>query len=245
MNLSGKKIIIFGDSIAKGIIFDEAAGKYRPLETCAAALLSARWEQADIKNRSVFGCIAPKGEKLLNRCLENDELPDYVVIEFGGNDCDFDWRKVSAEYLQEHDPHTPRPEFYRSVCRMVQAAREKGVCPVLLNLAPINASRYFDWLTQPEDVVPEQVLHWLVEKEIIYRQQENYSHCLDMIALEYQVPLIDVRSRFLTIRDYDSCLCRDGIHLNEKGQRLLADYIAEWVEERKEQHDDVSSGAWL
>lgn len=217
------KIGIWGDSILKGVIFDEISGKYRSLKNCAVNLFKKDFTNVDIKNNSRFGCTAPKAEKNLEQFLENGYSADIVLLEFGGNDCDFNWAEVSAAPYSEHKPNTPLSEYIKSMTNMINNLIKHKITPVLMNLPPISAERYFDWITVPEDVNADNVLYWLKEKQVIYRQQENYSHAIDNMARKYHIPLVDVREPFLEIRDYNNYLCVDGIHLNEKGHAVMCD----------------------
>ncbi|MGN0471106.1 MAG: SGNH/GDSL hydrolase family protein [Acutalibacteraceae bacterium] len=224
-----KKIGIWGDSILKGVVFDEAVGKYRSLKNCAVNLIKNRNLNIDIKNNSRFGCTAPKAEKNLEQFLNDGYRADLVLLEFGGNDCDYNWAEVSADPDSEHSPNTPLSKFIDSMHNMINLLIKHKIQPVLMNLPPISAEKYFDWITKPDNVNPDNVLHWLKEKYVIYRQQENYSHAIDNMAREYNIPLIDVREPFLEIRDYDNYLCVDGIHLNEKGQALMSRTIEDFA----------------
>lgn len=227
------KIGVWGDSILKGVIFDEKAGKYRPSDDSAVNILKRDFLAVDIKNNSRFGCTAPKAEKNLEHFLENGYHADAVLLEFGGNDCDFNWAEVSAAPHSEHEPNTPLSKFIESMHNMVNNLIKHKITPVLMNLPPISAERYFNWITIPENVNAENVLFWLKEKQVIYRQQENYSHAIDNMARQYNIPLIDVREPFLEIRDYENYLCVDGIHLNEKGQALMSKTIENFAKKHQ------------
>lgn len=223
------KIGIWGDSILKGIILDESSGKYRTLKDCAVNLIKRNYSNVDIKNNSRFGCTAPKAEKNLEQSLENGYRADIVLIEFGGNDCDFNWSEVSNEPNIEHTPNTPLTEFVKSMSNMANNLIRHRIKPVLMNLPPISAERYFERISSLENVNASNVLFWLKEKSVIYRQQENYSNAIDRLSRQYNIPLIDVRTPFLQIHDYNSCLCADGIHLNEKGQRIMSQTISNFI----------------
>lgn len=227
------KIGIWGDSILKGVIFDEVAGKYRSIKNCAVNLIKNNFSSIDIKNNSRFGCTAPKAEKNLEQFLENGYQADVVLLEFGGNDCDFNWAEVSAAPYADHKPNTPLSEYIKSMTNMINNLVKHKITPVLMNLPPISADRYFDWITAPENVNEDNVLYWLKEKQVIYRQQENYSHAIDFMAHKYHIPLIDVREPFLEIRDYGNYLCVDGIHLNEKGHKLMSQTIENFMNNKK------------
>ena len=48
-------------------------------------------------------------------------------------------------------------------------------------------------------------------------------------AMSEGLPLIDVRRRFLPLRDLPQMIAADGIHLTMSGYRQLFDALAQWV----------------
>ncbi len=226
---SGIKIDVWGDSILKGVVLDEAVGRYRLLKDCAVNTF-ASFFHIDVRNHSHFGCTAPKALASLEKSLSaipTEGRPDLVLLEFGGNDCDYNWQIVSDEPDALHQPNTTCEAFSEAMKTMALTLREKGMTPVLMTLPPIDAVRYFDWVTKPATVNPDNVLRYLVDKQFIYRHQERYSLAIARLAAEEGLPLIDVRDVFLRERDLSSCLCNDGIHPNEKGQNLIQKAFAE------------------
>lgn len=219
------KIGVWGDSILKGVIFDAESGRYRLIRNGAVHDF-AQLFHLDVKNHSHFGCTAPKGMASLDRTLSEGFDADMVLLEFGGNDCDYDWADVSSTPLQAHQPNTVYEDFTAAMTQMIRALLDKGIRPVLMNLPPIDSVRFFDWITKPENVDPDRVLTFLGEKENIYRHQERYSHAIESLAREYNLLLVDVRDAFLREGNLGAFLCADGIHPNEKGQRLIQDVFS-------------------
>lgn len=223
-----KNLAIWGDSLLKGIVLDEAEGKYRPLKTCSVNLFSKVCPM-HIKNNSRFGCTAPKALKNLEGALEKGLTADAVLLEFGGNDCDYNWQEVSAHPEREHQPHTPLDQFKETMSQMVGLLLEHGIRPLLMNLPPIDGERYYRWISGLKGVDGGVLLNWLVTTDTIYRQQERYSNAIERLSYEKGLPLIDVRDRFLGMRDYSTYLCRDGIHPNEKGQAVLGEIFSSYA----------------
>ena len=100
-----KEIQIWGDSIMRGVIYDEARKRYVLLKDSAVALLSQKI-LVPVKNFSQMARTAPQGLEAL-RAQEQDLTGRIVVLEYGGNDCDFDWRAVAEAPGEEHLCHTP------------------------------------------------------------------------------------------------------------------------------------------
>jgi lysophospholipase L1-like esterase len=216
------QIDIWGDSILKGVVLDEAVGRYRLLRENAVSAFSQLFH-IDVRNHSHFGCTAPKALASIDKTLASGLATDLVLLEFGGNDCDFNWKAVSDAPGDVHQPNTEYNEFIRTMRDMCRSLKEKGIRPVLMSLPPIDSERYFNWITRPEGISAANILRFLGEKQYIYRHQELYSLAITRIAYEEGVAFVDVREAFLRERRFTNLLCADGIHPNEKGQKVIRD----------------------
>ena len=49
------------------------------------------------------------------------------------------------------------------------------------------------------------------------------------LAINKDIPIIDITSKFLEIKNYSNLLCDDGIHPNEKGHKIIAEAIKEHI----------------
>lgn len=214
------KIGVWGDSILKGVVLDEIGGRYRLIQNGAVNAF-AQLFHLEVKNYSHFGSTAQKGGVLLDRLLHDGFDADMVLLEFGGNDCDYDWAEVSRDPHGDHQPHTCLEDFTAAMRKMIQALIEKGIQPVLMTLPPLDATRFFAWITKPKNVDPDRVLTFLGEKEHIYRHQERYSRAIEELAFENRLQIVDVRDAFLKLRNLGDYLCADGMHPNEKGQQII------------------------
>lgn len=223
MNLS---VCVFGDSVSKGVIFDNVKEKYTLLRDCFANLIMSSFPVI-IQNYSKFGCTVTKGMELLRR--HKSELPnyDYTVLEFGGNDCDYDWAEISENPQEEHQPKTPVGVFKQKYEELIEQVKKCGSCPVLLTLPPIDAKRYFAWISK--GLNSRALLSWLGDIEHIYRWHERYNLAVCQVAKDCAVPLIDISSAFLETHNYQNLLCADGIHPNEKGHRLISGVIGDTI----------------
>ena len=105
-----------------------------------------------------------------------------------------------------------------------------SIKPVFMNLPPIDGERYYRWISSLKDTDPKAILKWLGgQTDTIYRQQERYSRAMERVAYQKNLPLIDVRDEFLAIHNYRDYLCLDGIHLNEQGQKVMADIFQSYA----------------
>ena len=212
------KVQIYGDSIMKAVIVDENF-KYRPL---AKGLLAELEEKTGVQavNRAHFGYTTEKGQAVLRRDLEKGLDCQAALLEFGGNDCDHNWSEVAAAPDAEHRPNTPLQTFLENLKSMALSLKENGVQPVLMTLPPLDAQRYLDFIGRLGSDT-NAVLHWLGDVQMIYRWQELYSAAIARLAGQMDLPLTDVRSCFLSRRDYSTLIARDGIHLTEPGYQLV------------------------
>lgn len=214
------KVQIYGDSLMKGVLVDENF-KYKPV---AGKLLQELTAITGVEtvNRAHFGYTVDKGQAILKKDLQKGLDCEIAVIEFGGNDCDFNWSEVAQAPESVHHPHTPIGQFLDAVTQMAKSLKDAGVKPVLMSLPPLDAQRYLNFIGRLGNNTAN-ILHWLGDVNRIYRYQEMYSNQISRLAAKLNLPLIDVRSRFLDRRDCSQLIARDGIHLTEAGYRLLLD----------------------
>jgi len=217
-----KKVVVWGDSVAKGVVYDEARGRY-VLSPVTAAAIAAEQLGVEIVNHSRMGATVAEGERMMTRDLDRGLTADIAIIEYGGNDCDFDWRAVSEAPDAAHTPKTPAPLFEQTMRGMISSARRAGMDPMLVTLPPILSARYFDFIAQGLNA--DNILHWLGDKDHIYRYHERYSALIARIARECGCRLLDLRAEFLSLWNAENLFCFDGIHPNAEGQRFMGEAI--------------------
>ena len=223
------EICIFGDSLAKGVVLDPEKGRYVFTQDNFVSRVSEDMA-VPIDNFSGFGCTVTKGLKMMERHGGDLSKYDYVALEFGGNDCDFDWRAISAAPDAEHLPNTPLGQFTATYTELVDKVRAAGSKPVILSLTPIDEDRYFSWLSRGLDA--DGILRWLSgTTRTIYFFQESYNMEVCRMASLLRVPLIDIRGALLRRRDMRDFLCADGIHLNARGHEFVADEMMSEISE--------------
>lgn len=213
-----KQVRIFGDSLMKGVILGEDNKYHIPKGVNVDAF--AKEFYLDIFNHSSFGCTVTKGAGILSKALADGLDSDFVLLEYGGNDCDFNWAQVSAAPDEEHLPHTPIALFSDTLIAAVKQVSDRGIKPILMSLPPISADRYIDWICS-SGLSKKNIIKWLGDTQMIYRFQELYSDTVAGIAHLYNCIFVDVRRAFLDKRNYCDLMCADGIHPNTRGQALI------------------------
>jgi lysophospholipase L1-like esterase len=218
-----KSAIVWGDSLARGVVYDEKRERYcivpRPAATMVANELGM-----DLINRSRMGMTTTQGLAALQKDLKRGLTADYAVLEFGGNDCDFDWSAISRAPDTTHNPKTPAELFEKNMKEMISSVQRAGMTPILVNLPPVHAEQYFHFIAR-NGLSESNILHWLGDVFHIYRYQERYSMLVTHVAKECGCRILDVRSAFLNLRNSASLFCRDGIHPTEEGQELIGSTI--------------------
>lgn len=221
----GRSLLLLGDSIGKGTIYSPQSAGYEILKDSFIQLFGKE-RGFHITNLSRYGCTVSKGKSILMRHMDEMEEKDTIFLEFGGNDCCYDWRAVSDDPEKEHGPRTPLVQFRQIYKEIIEKLKATGKKIILFNLPPLEAERYFSWVTRNKN--PENILKYLGgNKQYIYRWHEMYSAEIHKIAEEENVVLMDIRSVFLKLKHYADYLCIDGIHPNAAGHRLIADYLKE------------------
>jgi lysophospholipase L1-like esterase len=211
---------VFGDSILKGIQVDTENKRYCINNHIDIEQISTK-HQVVINNYSLFGCTIRKGCLMLQKRIENGKFYDIVVIEYGGNDCDFNWKEIAGNPEAEHAPNTPLDVFFHTCCQIIGILKKNCIVPILTNLPPLEPQRFFDWFCK--GLNKDNVLKWLGSINTIYRVQETYSRMIEKIAAATKTNLVDLRSAFLEHRRIDTLLCEDGTHPNSDGQKIITE----------------------
>lgn len=223
------RITVWGDSLLKGVVLDDIAGRYRILKDNMVAQC-ARLLDLPILNRCHFGITSGKGKEIIINDLSKGKPCDLAVLEFGGNDCDYDWAKVAATPDAPHIPNTPLEEFEQNVQEMITLLKQQDIPILIPSLPPLHAQRYFDWITR-NGLDRQSILQFLGDVQHIYRHHERYSLAITKVALQNNCHLVNIRDAFLQQKNYQDYICADGIHPNQKGHQLMRDTFVKKAQE--------------
>ena len=230
-----KNVCAFGDSVMKGIVLDKenssANGiKYKISKNGFAELCKERLK-IEVDNFARFGGVVSQGMKLINRYIDRIKSADFVLFEYGGNDCDYNWAAIAADPSAAHVPNTPIPQFVSTYSSMIDSVREVGGRPVLLSLPVLDPERFFKHVTRGLNA--GNVLKWLGGSVLaIDRWHSRYNMEVFRLGAEKRAPVIDITSAFLEKKNYSDYICDDGIHPNERGHRLIEGSIMHFVKEK-------------
>jgi len=231
-------ILLYGDSIMKGIVYNDKKKKYTVLSNAFANILAPKIN-GTIINAARFGNTLGRAIKRFYTDVTRKK-PDIVLFEFGGNDCDFNWNEIAVDPDACHRPNTDFDEFQSLFEQMLKKLYIMDIEPVLLTLPPIDSKRYFTWVSKGDPKSARNILKWLGDVEQIHRWQAKYSQSLYQVAERNDTILIDIRKEFVKEGNYTHYLCSDGIHPNEEGHRIIALKIESYI---KNTHPNMLKGS--
>ena|SRR5436190_17636781 len=199
-----KKVIFFGDSITQQGV--ERGGYITRIDSmCKRENKSSQYEfiGAGISGNKVYDLYLRMDDDVLAKNA------DIVLIYIGVNDV---WHKASFGTGTDPDKFE---KFYSAI---IKKLKEKNIAVALCTPAVIG------------------------EKTDFSNQQDGdmnrYAGIVRNIARQHNLPLIDLRQRFLdynkqynTENQEQGILTKDRVHLNEKGNQLVADEMWKVIKE--------------
>ena len=222
-----QRLAVLGDSILRGVVLDEASGRYVHLkESCVAG--AQQQLGLSIDNFSRFGMTSEKGLQVARQRLPEQGGYDACLICFGGNDVDHCWKQVAEDPQGENPPHVACGRYIENMGQMVELARQRKMEPILFTLPPIDSQRYFRFFSRGIKKW-QNILQWLGSVDVIYEQHKMYSERLFALANQLRCRIIDIRNVFLGAGDYKEYLCSDGIHPNARGHALMQTALVSYV----------------
>lgn len=220
-----KKAAIFGDSLMRGMYWNTQLAKHKLWKNPYPARI-AEASGVQLENHSFIGSTISKGRSNFDKYLQKGLECQLLLLEYGGNDSDYDWPKIAATPQQEHLPKTLLPDFEQAYAELINQGISLGMQPVIMTLPPIDAQKYFNWFSR--ELNQQALLQWLGDIGIIYRHQEAYSLACLRLAKAHDCPVIDLRGAFLLRRDLDDLIGIDGLHPTPLGYELIWQQIAEF-----------------
>ena len=222
------KLVALGDSIIKGVLL-QSEGEHSRYSLADKSIVECCAEKlgGESLNLGKMGCTIEAGERILDRYLDKMSGAQYVLLEYGGNDSDYNWQEIAESPDKEHFPRTRLEVFEEVYERVVCKIKEMGAIPLVLSLPPMDAERYFAFFSQKwEDGFRANVMRWLGgSTNTIMSGHELYNLATMRIAQRTGAQWIDVTSGLLKGHNFRAYLCDDGIHPNERGQRMIAEAV--------------------
>ncbi len=218
-----KKLAVFGDSILRGITYSAEQSRYLVYKDYGMKAISEEIG-LPIENKSRMGATILRGKDIIDSSAEEIGSDTAVLLEFGGNDCDFNWQEISDDPAGKHLCNTPEEEFLSAYRTTIRSLKAKGAKVALCSMLPIDCEKYFAWISKNKN--PDAILSWLGDVSMIYRFAEHYDRLVEDLARSENCPLINLRDSFLLSHRYRDLLSADGIHPTEEGHALIHRVIA-------------------
>ena len=225
--MSGK-VSVFGDSILKGVQPDPLRRRYCVNDSMGLSAIASRYG-ISVQNFSKLGCTITKAWFYVQKMFTKIDA-DMVLMNFGGNDCDFNWAQIAESPLNLHAPNTEIGEFSDTYGRIVDHVKARRRLPVLSTLVPVQKDKYIDYICHRDTLDRKNVDLWMENNAIdLDSLQGVYSEAVCSVARSREIPLLDLRSAFLSQGKVEALLCEDGIHPNARGQKLISDCFEKFM----------------
>lgn len=203
------KLVVFGDSILKGVITIPGSGKLFDIAEIDSLTLAQQKLGFELDNRSLYGNITSKGLLKLQNFFEKGGETDFCIIEFGSNDCDYDW----GTFVQK----VPMTEYLDNLSQMVNLCRANKVTPLMMGLIPYVCNNWFKTIIKGHDEAA--ILKFLGgTSETLGKNQLAYKNAQADFVNKNNVQFLDPWPIF---EGHKELMCYDGIHPNENGYKLL------------------------
>ena len=106
---SVKKLAALGDSIIKGVLFTKEENGHGHYSLSDHNIVDhvADNLHCEVVNLGKMGCTIEVGERILDRHIDTLDGTKYILMCYGGNDSDYDWKAIADDPESAHTPKTP------------------------------------------------------------------------------------------------------------------------------------------
>ncbi len=218
-------VVVFGDSILKGVITIPESKNLFDVTPNDSLTYAQKKLGFELDNRSIYGNISSKGLQKMQKYFEKGGQANFCIIEFGSNDCDYDWNIFApgAELppFDQIQQKVPFEQYLANISEMVKLCRDNKVTPIIMNLVPYVCDDWFKTITKGHDA--DAILKFLGgTAETLGKNQEKYNTALTKYAKDNKVKILDYWEICNRIQDFKKkYMGPDGIHLNEDGYEHL------------------------
>jgi lysophospholipase L1-like esterase len=229
VNESKLKIVFLGDSITEAGVYDKDVGienngeliypKYTGFITFLAPSLA---ENTELVGKGISG---DKVSDLLTRYKKDviDLDPDIVFIYIGINDV---WHKYDFGTGSDID-------LYENGLRQIISEIQKIGAKVVLCTPTVIGENYGDFTLANQYIEQYRDAKTM---ESMNKDLDAFSDVVRKLSSEYSTDLIDLRKIFIDYisennpKNYPSgILTYDGVHLNDQGNKLIADQMINFI----------------
>ncbi|MDY6289728.1 MAG: SGNH/GDSL hydrolase family protein [Bacteroidales bacterium] len=174
-----------------------------------------------------IGIHVDRHNRWLDRRLRGVKKDDLVVLEYGGNYCNFDWAAISSNPDIDHRPLLSFGQFREFYANAITKCQAIGARVALLTLPTLLPQRYFDLVSR--NLNRDNLKQWMGGDVCsLSRWNEQYNEEILSLAAQYQVPVIDINPSFLRHHFLEDCYSDDGMRPNNIGHTVIAELVADW-----------------
>lgn len=208
-------IVAFGDSTTA------PRGTLQVYAECLKSELPKKGLHAEIINAGVGGNTTAAAKIRFEKDVL-DRHPDLVVIQFGINDSAVDvWQQPPAT-----EPRIKKNQYTGNIEYFVDRLQERGCRVILMTPNPLRWTPGLKGQYGKPPYCPDSADGFNVTLS-------PYANCVRAVAKKRKVPLVDVYAAFeaygkIKGQSVDDLLL-DGMHPNDKGQRLVSDLLMEVI----------------
>lgn len=212
--------------MTRGITF--ISGRFKIVrENYPALLQRVLGSRDEVLNKGVFN----DNSDLLVTRVDKDVLqlhPQLVLINIGGNDCNFRWDQVSRLPEEEHVPIVPIDRYLANIKTLIERIYSGGAVPVILSLLPLDPVRYYHSLMTRYS---HSIGHWISCCGGIEHWHGMYNRALKDLVCKMDVPSLDIRTAFKQKGNFSELIGEDGLHPSAKGYQALVEIISAGIPE--------------
>ena len=221
-------VSVFGDSILRGVQPDVGRRRFYVNDNLGLGAIAIS-HGLSVQNFSKLGCTITKAWHYVQKMFGKIDA-DMVLMNFGGNYCDFNWAQIATDPLTVHRPNTELDEFVGTYGMIVDHVKAQRRLPVVSTLVPVQKNKYIDYICARDGLDRKNVLLWMDRNGIdLDELQTSYSDAVHRISESREIPLLDIRSAFLSHRKSEDLMSEDGIHPNTKGQKVIRDCFEKFI----------------
>ncbi|MCQ2281184.1 MAG: hypothetical protein MJZ99_00945 [Bacteroidales bacterium] len=154
-----------------------------------------------------------------------------IVLQYGGNSCNFDWKSIASSPEGYHLPKRSIDAFESIYKEIIDQILAHGCTPIIATLPALLPQRHFDHISH--GLNRGNILQWLHhDVNTLSNYHELHNQALKQLAQEREIRLMDISNILIDQRSLGDGYSRDGMHPNKTGQSiinnaLLATFFAE------------------
>lgn len=220
-----KKYYVFGDSMMRGVMPDEA-GNYHASELIGFPEIANECD-IEIMNYAMPTFTTDRVLGWAQSTMARIEKPDAVIIECGGNDCDYDWKVFTESEGNTLLHRRSLDDFSKDYDELISYFDEQGI-PVIAAMTPhIATSKYLSHLQDVSEDI-QRYYKQLPSVKAMKMAYKDYEDKMFEIANRHNCEIIVLQDKFKKLPDAEDYFSSDGMHPNEKGYRLIGECFLEF-----------------